>query len=140
MSDALEVLEPAGSSVVFRGEAVEVKPLTVGKVPAIVRLARPALGALMTVQSLQGDINGQQFVDVLVGLVAEHGDAITHAVALAVDLPPDKVANADIDEFVVLATKVFEVNRDFFARRLAPLLRARAAAPAAGDGRTPSSS
>jgi hypothetical protein len=81
------------------------------------------------------------FIDLLVDLIGTHGEELYEGVAICVDKDAAWIADGELDEFVALASKVFEVNRDFFARRLAPLLvagRAESATP--GDGPTPANS
>ncbi|PRH82634.1 hypothetical protein [Arenimonas caeni] len=140
MSDELEVLEPAGSSVQYRGEAIEVRPLEIGQVPQLVRKCRGAVNVVLAMDSLP-DTNELGFLDLVMDLVGSHGEELYEGVAICVGREPGWVAKGNLDEFVVLATAVFEVNRDFFVQRLAPLLGAgRKSPPASGDGPTPSSS
>lgn len=140
MSDELEVLEPAGSSVQYRGEAIEVRPLEVGQVPQLVRKCRAAVNVVLAMDSLP-DSNGLGFLDLLMDLMGTHGEELYEGVAICVGKEPAWIAKGNLDEFFVLAMVVFEVNRDFFVRRLAPLLGAgRKSPPASGSGPTPSSS
>ncbi len=53
-------------------------------------------------------------------LMAEHGEAVIAAIAIAARRPVDWVAGLDLDEAVRLAEAVFGVNADFFIRRLLP--------------------
>lgn len=141
MTDDLDVLEPAGSSVTYRGEEVTVSPLTIGQVPRIVRVARPILTQLLALQQAPaGDGPDDGFVDLLAALVGDHGEAAIEALAISVNKPTAWIAGGTGDEVIALATAVYEVNRDFFVRRLGPLLGGRAAAALSGGGPTPSSS
>jgi hypothetical protein len=124
----------------YRGERIEVKPLTIGQLPKLVRTARPVVNAVLALQSLPEDSDGDGFVDLLVGLVADHGEAIYQAAAICIGKTPEWVAGGDLDEFVVLAKALVEVNRDFFVQRLGPLLGSRGGPLSSGDGLTPSSS
>lgn len=140
MSDELEVLEPAGSSIPYRGEAIEVRPLEIGQVPQLVRKCRGAVNVVLAMDSLP-DTNELGFLDLLMDLIGSHGEELYEGVAICVGREPAWIAKGKLDEFVVLATAVFEVNRDFFVQRLAPLLGAgRKSPPASGGGPTPSSS
>lgn len=137
--DGLEVIDPAPSSVVFRGERLEIRPLTVGAIPGIVRLARPVIDAVLELKQVP-DEHSDGMVDLALDMVDKHGEALFQAVALAIGRDPDFVAASDLGEFIELCRKLVEVNRDFFVRRLAPLLAQRAQAKAgSGDGPTPSS-
>lgn len=140
MTATLEVLEPSGSSVSYRGETVEVRPLTIGQLPKLVRTARPVINAVLSLQSLPDDTETTAFVDLIVDMLADHGESIYQAAAICIGKPVDWVADGELDEFVQLAKAVIEVNRDFFVQRLGPLLANRANNPATGGGLTRSSS
>lgn len=139
MSDELEALEPEGSSIQCRGERVLVTPLKVGQIPKLVRKARGPINVLLAMDSLP-DTNQAGFIDLLVDLVGTHGEELYEGVAICVGKDGAWIEKVELDEFVGLATLVFEVNRDFFARRLVPLLAGRAESATPGDGPTPASS
>lgn len=133
MSDDLDVIESGNvRTVQFLGEAIEVRPLTVGQLPAFVRHAKPVLAGVF--QEGPAEIEPEQMLD----LVAEHGEALCKAVAVAIGKTPEHVGRADLSEFVALTMAVVAVNLDFFARRLAPEA-ARAMQALNGAGRTLSS-
>jgi hypothetical protein len=136
MSDDLEALEPSGSSIKYRGEDIEVTPIRVGQVPKLVRKARSAINVVMAMDSIP-DANAAGFFDLLMDLTGTHGEEVYEAVAICVGRDPAWIADGDIGEFFDLAKKVFEVNQDFFARRLGPLLAVRAESVTPGDGPTP---
>lgn len=140
MTDALEVLEPAGSSVKYRGERIEVKPLTIGQLPKLVRTARPVVNAVLALRKLPENTDSDGFVDLVLDLLADDGEALYQAAAICIGKPADWVADGGLDEFVVLAKTVIEVNRDFFVQRLGPLLGNRGGVLSNGVGPTPSSS
>ncbi|KLJ02820.1 DUF6631 family protein [Luteimonas sp. FCS-9] len=143
--NALEVIEPATGPATYRGETLDLRPLTVGATPRIVRLARPVINSLLDLEALPDEDEGA-WIDLALDLIEKHGDAVFQAVALAVGREPAWIEGGDIAEFVDLCRGLYEVNRDFFVRRLAPLLqeraaaRAKAAAKHRGTGPTPSSS
>lgn len=139
MSDELEALEPSGSSITYRGESIEVKPLTVGQIPKLIRKARGAINVVLAMEALP-DSNELGFVDLIMDLAGNHGEELYEGVAICVRKDPAWIADGDIDDFVGLAKAVFEVNRDFFAQRLGPLLAARAESATSGGGPTSSSS
>lgn len=142
MTDDLNVLEPAGSSVKYRGEALEIVPLKIGQLPRLVRTARPVIDAVLALESLP-DENGGELVTLVMDLIEQHDDKVFAAAAICTGKDAVWLQEGDIDEFIVLAKTVFEVNRDFFVQKLAPLLGGRAAALAAattGGGATSSSS
>lgn len=140
MPDAMEAIAPTTSNVTFRGERLEIQPLTVGAVPKIVRLARPVIDAVLDLEALPDEHSGEM-VNLALDMIDKHGDALFQAVALAIGRDREFVEGGDIGDFVDLCKTLVEVNRDFFVRRLGPLLAERARARSgSGDGKTPSSS
>lgn len=137
--DELDVLEPSGSSVTVLGEVVEVRPMAIGQIPKVVRKGRDAISVLLALDAIP-DGNDLGLIDLLLELSGTHGDQVIEVVAIAADRDPAWLKKADPGEFLDLAVAVYRVNQDFFARRLAPLLAARAEQGSRGDGRTPSSS
>ncbi len=105
--DTFAALPPVPASVEIAGERIDLTPLKVGEVPAFAHAVQPIAVSL----SASPD---------WLALLAEHGEAVIAAVAIATRRPVDWVAGLDLDEAVRLAEAVFEVNADFFIRRLLP--------------------
>ena len=106
-NDTFAVLPPVPIYVEIAGERIDLSPLKVGEVPAFARAVQPIAASL----SASPD---------WLALLAEHGDAVIEAVAIAARRPRDWVMNLDLDEAVRLAEAVFAVNADFFIQRLLP--------------------
>lgn len=140
MNDTMEVLAPQGSAVQYRGERLEIRPLTIGQLPPLVRTARPVLDGLLSLEALPGEDDLGGMLDVVMDLVELHGEAVFAAAAICTDREPAWIAGGDLGEFYDLAMKVIEVNRDFFVQRLGPLLASRATQQNDGAGPTASSS
>ena len=131
MSD-LDQLVLQAFEITLAGEAVSVKPLKVGQMPAFLRAITPVM------QQIGGD-----GIDWL-ALFGERGDDLLTAMAIAVGKPRAWVDALDADEAILLAAKVIEVNADFFTRTVMPKLdglfaQASTVAAAATVGSTPSS-
>ena len=140
--DDLDVIDPAALGVAYRGERLEVRPLTIGMVPSVVRAARPVMAALFSLDDVEAnadDVSGAEAL-LLMDLVEQHTDAVCAALAIAVDRDRDWIAGGALPEFMVLLESVIEVNRDFFGQLLASLLGGRAARKVHGGGPTASSS
>jgi hypothetical protein len=133
MTDELEVLAPAGASVMVGGRLVEIRPLTIGQLPKLVREARPVIDAVLELEEIPEE-DSADMVSLVLDLIENHAERVFAAAAICTGLPKEQVEGADLDEFVLLATKVVEVNRDFFVQRLGPLLAGRAKANGAGEG------
>lgn len=131
MSD-LDKLVPQDFEITLAGEAVSVKPLKVGQMPAFLRAITPVM------QQIGGD-----GIDWL-ALFGQQGDDLLTAVAIAIGKPRAWVDDLTADEAILLAAKVIEVNADFFTRTVMPKLdglfaQASTVAAAATVGSTPSS-
>jgi hypothetical protein len=105
--DTFAALPPVPVSVEIAGEHLDLTPLKVGEVPGFARAVQPIAASL----SASPD---------WLAILAEHGEAVIAAIAIATRRPVDWVAGLDLDEAVRLAKAVFEVNADFFIRRLLP--------------------
>ncbi|MES7591061.1 hypothetical protein U6Y30_12265, partial [Cutibacterium acnes] len=65
-TDALDVLDPAGETVPFQGDRVEVRPLTIGQLPRFVRTARPVIDTVLKL----GEGAEESLVETVVDLLA----------------------------------------------------------------------
>ena len=131
LTDAFAALPPVPTTVEIGGERLDITPLKVGEIPLFARAVQPVAENL----SASPD---------WLALLAWQGEAIIDALSIAARRPRDWVANLDPDEAVRLAEAVFEVNADFFIRRLRPVVTAASARianllSAALPGQTPSS-
>ncbi|WP_396616800.1 hypothetical protein ACHZ97_04280 [Lysobacter soli] len=138
--DELDVLEPTGMTVSFRGERLEVRPLTLDKLAGIVRAARPLLTALVALEDKVADADDNVALDCLLTLLEEHSEGAAAVVAIAVGRERADIAAGELPEFMQLAQAVIEVNRDFFGRLLVSLQGGRAVRRASGAGLTRSNS
>lgn len=113
-TDTFAALPPVPTSVVVGGERIDLTPLKVGEVPAFARAVQPVASHL----SASPD---------WLALLAEHGEALIDAVAIASRRPKEWVTALDLDDAVRLVEAVFEVNADFFIQRVLPRLTEAAA-------------
>ena len=79
-------LPPVPASVEIAGEHIELTPLKVGEVPAFARAVQPIAASL----SASPD---------WLAILAEHGEAVIAALAIATRRPVDWVAGLDLDEY-----------------------------------------
>ena len=107
--ETFAALPPVPVSLVIGGECLELTPIRVGELPAFAKAVQPAAVGL----SASPD---------WLALMAEHGEAVIEAVAIASRRPKEWVAGLGLDEAVRLAEAVFEVNADFFIQRVLPSL------------------
>lgn len=109
MSD-LDTLIPTATTVSVAGEALAIKPLKVGQMPAFLRAISPVMH-----QVTATDIDW-------LALFGERGEDLLLAISIAVGKPRDWVDDLAADEAILLAAKVIEVNADFFTRQVIPKL------------------
>lgn len=95
-------------SVEVGGASLEITPVRVGEIPALLRALGPAAEGL-----------GGAEIDWL-ALLAAHGDGVLDAMAIAAHTTRAWIDALAMDEAVRLAGALLEVNADFFSRRLAP--------------------
>lgn len=103
----LDVLVPQGQELELDGQRLTIRPLVVGELPAMLKAVRPFA------EQLTGEPDW-------LALLCDHGDALLAALALASRQPRDLVDALALDDAITLAAAVFEVNADFFVRRVAP--------------------
>ena len=106
-----ETFPPVPQVVTVAGAAVELTPIRLGELPRILAALRPIAA------DLSADLSAQP--DWLV-LLARHGEAMLELLALATRRDRAWIEALALDEAVTLAAAVFEVNADFFVRRVAP--------------------
>lgn len=112
--DDLGVLDPAPRRVTLSsGLAVDVTPITVRQLVPFVRALGPARDAMA-----DGDVD-------LWDLIADYGEDLQEAVAVALALPLSAVSDLLSIDFLDCLNAVMEINRDFFASwLLAPTMKA----------------
>lgn len=121
-TDEMEVLAAASTSMNYQGEVLEIAPLSVGRIPLVVRELRPVVAALRSASAVEGTIEIDITPELVMDLVVDHSGALFGATALCVGRDREFVESGDAAEFIALALKVVEVNRDFFTRQITPLL------------------
>ena len=104
----VDVLDPVGRTVRFLGREVEVRPMTVGQIPAVTRALR---GIAITGTDAQS----------IMLLVGEHGEQILRAASLATRLPLVEIEEAQLPEFIELFGAIVEVNAAFFLQAVTHL-------------------
>lgn len=157
----LSVLEKPTRQVSFKGETLTVSPLKVGQIPAFTRAIRPVFAAVAELLASpplsEGSGGGgeptveltveQQIkalnldMSKIVDLVAEHGENLIKACAVALRKKDEELGDLDVPEFISLVRAIVEVNADFFVRAMNKEAKAVGInLPPSGAGQTPSSS
>lgn len=100
-------LPPVPDTITLGGETLDITPLRVGELPTFARAMLPIAGKFGPDPDW-------------LHLLAEDGEAVILALAVACRRPPDWVGRLALDEAIRLAEAVFGANADFFVRRVVP--------------------
>lgn len=114
MSD-FDAFPPTPQSLEIAGVELTITPIRVGEIPALLAAVRPFAHRLV-----DGEPDWLE-------LLADHGEALIKAIAVASRQPQDWVAALTMDDAIRLATTLFEVNADFFVQRVVPTIQHAAA-------------
>lgn len=95
-----------------QAQTLPITPVKVKDLPAFLRAVEPIARELA-----DGD---------LLAAMTRHADGVIAATAIGAGVPRAELDEATPDVLVVLATRVLEVNADFFARQVLPLMTAAA--------------
>lgn len=106
-----DAFPPTPQSLSIADISLEITPIRVGEIPALIAAIRPFAQHLAEAEP--------DWLE----LLADHGDALVSALAVASRQPRAWVADLALDEALRLATTLFEVNADFFTRQVAPELQ-----------------
>lgn len=140
MATEYDALAHAPVAVEYRGETLQVTPITIGELPAFARAVGPAAPALLALgKSFE---SGEETTLAAMDLLEVHGQAVTELVAVGVRRPAEWVRGATRpEELLSLLGVVMQVNADFFRRHLVLAhIRLQGEAAAAGAGLTPATS
>lgn len=127
---SLDVIAPEGQQVTLAsGRTITAKPITLGQLPRFVKAIRPAFGALVALVPAssspeaggQGADPGLDPVELLTAY-ADHGEAINEAVCIVTGEPREVIEALNLEDALAVLRAVWEVNSDFFAQRVLPLL------------------
>jgi hypothetical protein len=122
-----QTFPPVPQVVTVAGTALELTPIRLGELPRILAAVRPIAADLSTEPDW-------------LALLARHGEAVLELLALATRRDRAWIEGLALDEAVTLACAVFEVNADFFVRRVTPSIAqaGERLAPILSAGTTPS--
>jgi len=109
-----DVFPPTPVMIEVGDESLEITPIRVGELSALIKAVRPFI------ERLTADTDW-------IALLADHNDALLEAIAIASRRQKDWVSRLTIDDAVRLATVLFEVNADFFTRQVSPAIQRAAA-------------
>ena len=143
--DTAHAFLPVARSVQFNGQDLTVDTLDVLQIIKISGTLKKVLPALDHVQALMdrpgADLAepGAAELGIVVELLADYGEPLTEAVAIAIRRPLAEVQGSkDVTGLVELIFAIVKVNADFFVHQAGPRLAALRERLASGGGLTPS--
>lgn len=115
----LEILFPQGKEVILKEKVFTIKPFTLGQIPKVMqfmqKVAVPAQAAVYSGKA--------QDAATLMAIFAEAGEDIIKLVSAIIKEPVEFVTELEMDESVELIQAIIEVNKDFFSKKVAPILK-----------------
>ncbi|MEB2187724.1 hypothetical protein VDS18_17785 [Xanthomonas campestris pv. campestris] len=120
----LDVLSPPTRAITFRGEQLELAPLTLAQIGPFIKATRPIIGRVLIAASL---VNGGATIEVaalLMDVLEQDADAFAKGGAIVAGKPEAWVAGASLADAAALVEAVVELNEDFFGQRLPSLMQA----------------
>lgn len=137
----LDVLQPAGKDVQVGAETVTIKPIKFGQLPQASRLLLPLSKQITAAFKGTGELTLAETAGLLVELMADGGEDLLTALSFFIGKPREWFDTLENDEGLEILNAVFEVNADFFSRRVLPMFAPAApAAPPTGAMSSESSS
>lgn len=124
MSDDLSALLPESRTLTVGGETLTLTPMRFGQLARALKLVGP-LANRLAVDSVD-----------LLALLADEGDKLIALAALLSGKDVAWIEALPTDEAVQLLSALYEVNADFFARRVAPMLSVAIQSAAGTTGQT----
>lgn len=135
----LDVLYPTGKDVQAGGETLTIKPIKFGQLPQASRLIAPISKQLAAAFRADGERTIIDTAALFVDLLASSGEDLLAALGFFTGKPREWFDTLDNDEGLALLNAVFEVNADFFSRKVLPMF-AQAAPQSQPIGAMPSES
>lgn len=117
MSNELTQLFPTGKEISINDENLTIKPFKFGELPKVFKAIGPLTSTLGNILQNR-DINFSS----IAALIMEGGDSIIDLMVIGSRKPRDWVDELEMDQGVEVLTAIFEVNADFFIRKVLPLV------------------
>lgn len=105
--DGFKTFPPEPVVVTLSGTALELTPIRLGELPRLLAVVRPLA------EEITSDPDWM-------ALLGRHGDAVLDLLAITTRRERAWINDLSLEDAVQLAAAVFEVNADFFVRRIAP--------------------
>jgi len=122
--DDLDVLSPPTRAISFRGEQLELVPLTLAQIGPFITATRPIVGRVLIAASMVNAGASIEVAALLMDVLEQDGEAFAKAGAIVTGKPEAWVASGSLADAATLVEAVVELNQDFFGQRLPSLMQA----------------
>lgn len=109
MTELETIINAPSPLTLSSGRVIDVTPIKVREFPAFTAALEPVVGLLASGADVPA-------------LMLRHAESVIAATAIGLRIPRAEVDDFELDDLVLAAGKVMEVNADFFARRVLPAL------------------
>ncbi|WP_126962546.1 hypothetical protein [Xanthomonas arboricola] len=123
-ADDIDVITPPSRVITFRGEQLEVAPLTLAHLGPFIKATRPIIGRVIIAASLASAGATIEVAALMMDVLEQDADAFAKGGAIVTGRPEAWVAGASLADAAALVEAVVELNEDFFGQRLPSLMRA----------------
>ncbi|KAB7767628.1 hypothetical protein [Xanthomonas maliensis] len=120
----LDVLSPPTRAISFRGEQLELVPLTLAQIGPFITATRPIIGRVLIAASMVNAGASIEVAALLMDVLEQDGEAFAKAGAIVTGKPEAWVAGGSLADAATLVEAVVELNQDFFGQRLPSLMQA----------------
>ncbi|QHG87931.1 hypothetical protein ACCQ13_14670 [Xanthomonas sp. NCPPB 1638] len=121
--DDLDVLMPPVRAIVFRGEQLELSPLTLAQIGPFIKSTRPIIGRVIIAASMVSAGATIEVAALLMDVLEQDGDAFAKGGAVVTGKPEGWIAGGSLADAASLVEAIVELNQDFFGQRLPSLMR-----------------
>ncbi|MBB3822230.1 hypothetical protein FHT03_001087 [Xanthomonas arboricola] len=122
--DDLDVLSPPTRTITFRGEQLELAPLTLAQIGPFIRATRPIIGRVIVAASLVSAGATIEVAALMMDVLEQDAEAFAKGGAIVSGKPEAWIACGSLADAAALVEAVVELNEDFFGQRLPSLMRA----------------
>ncbi|UXA48531.1 hypothetical protein M0D44_20015 [Xanthomonas prunicola] len=123
MSDDTDILTPPTRKITYRGEQLELAPLTLAQIGPFIKATRPIIGRVIIAASMVSAGATIEVAALMMDVLEKDTDAFAKGGAIVAGKPEPWIAGGSLADAAALIEAVVELNEDFFGRRLPTLLR-----------------
>ncbi|ASK91876.1 MULTISPECIES: hypothetical protein [Xanthomonas] len=121
--DDIDVITPPNRVINFRGEQLEVMPLTLAQIGPFIKATRPIIGRAIIAASMVSAGATIEVAALMMDVLERDADAFAKGGAIVSGKPEAWIAGASLTDAAALVEAVVELNEDFFGQRLPSLMQ-----------------